>query len=149
MPTVIAHNRRELEAGENFLFPRAVKHPGDDDFVALIELGEASIEIDVGGILGAIVAVEIGGGIESLAEGVIGKQGEVSAETFLYFENAALIEGIGLGGVLVILHDKRVHETANAWIIAGQTARFGPSQWVGSRRGRIPIAIGNRLAIRE
>ena len=83
MPAVIAHNRRELEAGENFLFLRAVKHPGDDDFVALIELGEASIEIDIGGILRAIVAVEIGGGIESLAKGVIGKQGEVSAETFL------------------------------------------------------------------
>ena len=144
---MVTHNRRELEAGEDFLFPRAVENSGGHDFVALVELGEAAIEIDVGGVLWAIVAVEVGGGIDSLAKCIVTEQGEVRTETLLDFEDAPFVESIGFGTVLIVLHDQWIDKALSRWLITWQT--FDASQWIGSRRSGVPIAVCNDVPVAQ
>src|ERR1700733_1785230 len=115
----------------------------------LIKFGETAVQVDIGWILRSIVAVEIRRRVEGLAVSVIPEQRKMIAEALLDFQNAALVKSVRLRAVGVVLDHQRIHEAVNSWIITGQASGFSASQRVGSRRRRIPIAIGNNLAIGE
>src|SRR5205807_3038083 len=55
------------------------------------------------------------------------------------------VESMCRGGILVVLYHQGIHKALLG--ITGQAAGLSASQRVGSRGRRIPVAIGNRLAI--
>src|SRR2546429_4071330 len=62
VPAVVREDRSELEARDDRALPRAIKHAGDDHFMALIERREAAVQAQIGRVLRSVVTVEIRGG---------------------------------------------------------------------------------------
>src|ERR1700735_5490893 len=129
--TVIGENGRELKSGQDRILPRTVEHSGDYDLVALVKFGETSIQARLSRILRRIVGVEVRGGVEAFAEGVVSKHGEVIAEAFLRVHNQALVQGRGGRSVLVILGKQWVDEASEGIWSARQA--FDAAQRSGGR----------------
>src|SRR5271155_4336337 len=144
MTAVVLENWRELKTRQESVLPGAVDHSGYHDLVAFVKFGERAVQLQIGRILRTEVGVEIGAGVKGFAVGVISEEREIIVEAFVDFDNAALVEGGGVGGVLVILNDQRIDEASERVRCAGEA--FGAAERVGYRRG-VPVAIGNRLAI--
>src|SRR5258708_25926 len=85
MSAVIGKSRRQLKARKGWILPRAVKHSGHYDFMALIEFRKSAIRAQVRRILRSIIAVEIRRGVEALAKSVVAQQSKVIAEALLEF----------------------------------------------------------------
>src|SRR2546429_3662674 len=47
VPAVVREDRSELEARDDRALPRAIKHAGDDHFMALIERREAAVQAQI------------------------------------------------------------------------------------------------------
>src|SRR5579862_1014421 len=92
MSAVVVEDRRKLESSKNRILPWAVKHPGDDNLVPLVEFRERPIKTEIRWILRTVIGVVVGGCIESLTESVVAEQCEVIAEPFFHFHNQPLIE---------------------------------------------------------
>src|ERR1700683_5297209 len=137
----------ELKTGQIILSPGAVDDSGDHDFVALIELGKAAIEVEVGRILRAVVGVVVGRGVEGLAVGVIAEQSKAIAETLFYFHDSAFVNRVGTGGVLVVLDDQRIYEALDGGGTGKDSAgKLGATQGIVGC-ACVPVAIGNGLAV--
>ena len=65
------------------------------------------------------------------------------AEAFRDFQDAAPVDRIRLGAVLVVLHNQGIHEALGG--VAGQA--LNSTQRVGSSRRSIPVAIRNLLTV--
>src|SRR5205085_11530053 len=92
VPTVVREDRGELEARDDRALPRAIEHAGDDHLMAFIELREAAVQSQICGVLRSIVTVEIRGGVEAFAVGVIPQQREGIAEALLNFQDSSLVK---------------------------------------------------------
>src|SRR5258708_21517295 len=145
MSAVVTEDRSQLESGQNTLFPGAVDDAGDHHFVPLIKLGETAVYVDVGWILRPIVTIEICRRVKGFTVGVIAKEREVIAEAFLDLQDAALVEGVSLGAVLIVLHNHRVHKPLNG--VSGQAAGFSASQRASCRCLRMLVPIGSSSTI--
>src|SRR5208337_2858636 len=82
---------------------------------------------------------------EAFTKGVIPEQGEALIEAPFDFYNSALVKSVSRRGVLVVLHNQRIHKAEIGIGRTGKAARLSAAQRV-SGRARIPVAIGNRLA---
>src|SRR5438270_4239412 len=83
MSAVVTEDGRELEVGENRAAETAgIGYNRHYNFVALIEVRKRAFARQIGVVLGAEVAVEIGGGVKGLAESVVGHHRVVGAEAF-------------------------------------------------------------------
>ena len=92
MATVVTEDRRQLEATEQAsMIVSGIQNRGDHNLVALIEGGKGTFARQVGAIDRTKVAVEVGRGIERLAQGVVRQHGEVRAETLFHFQDRAFI----------------------------------------------------------
>src|SRR5579872_337908 len=115
MSAVVRKNGRELETRQHAFLPRTVEHSRDHQLMTLVEFRKSAVEAQVGRVLRAVVRIEIRRGVVGFAVGVIPKNRVVIAKAFLDFHNATLVKGGRRGGVLVILHDERIHKTSE-WI---------------------------------
>src|SRR5947208_13820039 len=170
VPAVVREDRSELEARDDRALPRAIKHPGDDPLMALIARREAAVQAQIGRVLRSVVTVEIRGGVETFAVGVIPQKREGIAEALLNFQDSPLVKRRRCSRVLVVLHNQRVHKTGEricARVAGGKDtlACVGAAdnyllatERVGRRcagllpRGRhtpIPVAVLDDLSIRE
>ena len=87
MAAVIAENRRELKAAEDFgVLPRTLENAGEHDFVALVEVGKRVVATETGGVEGRIVAVEVGGIVGGTTVGVVCEDREVVRKGLLQLE---------------------------------------------------------------
>src|SRR6202795_3395171 len=111
--------------------------------MSLIKFRQTAIQGNVCRILWSVVGVEIRGGIEAFAVGVIPEQGEVLTEALFDFHDTAFVNSGCRRGVLVVLYHQRTHKALSG--VTGQA--LNAAQRVSSRGRRIPVAIGNRLAI--
>jgi len=104
MPAVVIQNRRHFEARPGSS-PWAVEHARDYHFLPFIEIRDRTIRIRVQVVLRSVVAVEVRGGVDGLAEGVIRHDRGRFVELLLDFDNAALIKGGRRRSVLVVLRN--------------------------------------------
>src|SRR6266567_2649419 len=107
MSRVIAENRRELEIREKLVFPGGLHHAGNHKLVPLVKIGKTAFGGKIRIVSRAKVAVEVGGGAETLAERVIQHQGDVVAETLFNLQNPAFVKGRALGRINISLQSCR------------------------------------------
>src|SRR5258708_38733215 len=117
MPAVVPDNRRDLETGQDLVFPRSFQNGCHYDFVTLVERREAPLRGQVGLVLRAKVAVEVGSGIKRFAQSVIRHHSEGIAEALLDLHNPAFIQRRSRGRIYVVLQQQRIGKTGR-WIRA-------------------------------
>src|SRR5208283_238147 len=140
MPAVVIENRRHLEAGQSAP-PGAVEDSRDDHFVSLIEVGSSAFRTHVQVVLRSVVAVEIRGGVDGVAVGVIRHDRGGLVELLLDLDNAALIKGGPRRSVLIVLGNERAVETT-----AVGAGWYGLVKGV-NRGTSIPVPVGDRLSV--
>src|SRR5215469_3977392 len=74
MTAVVGENWRQLETAHDLSLPRAVEYAGNYHLVALVKLRETAVEAQVRRILRPVVAVEVRGSVEALAESVVSQE---------------------------------------------------------------------------
>src|SRR5712671_1102195 len=119
---------------------------GEDKLVSLVKLGKTPFSAKVGVVGGTKVAVEVRGGVESFAIGVIRDQREIVAKALLNFENSAFVESGGFRAVLVCLENRGVYKALQnqGSRTRGGMRRVDEHKWIESRV-RVPVAIGGRF----
>src|SRR5579859_4783279 len=106
MTAVVSDDWREFEAGEDAgIVPRAGEHSGKNDLVSLIKVRQSTIGAKIHFIEGRVIAVEVGGVINSSAVCVVSYQRHVLAETFPDLQDSALIERRRDRGIDVVLQN--------------------------------------------
>src|SRR4029077_15309627 len=111
MAAVITEDWRQFESLQYAIIPGALEYTGCNELVSFVEIGESAFCGEIGFVLRSVVTIEVGGGVPSLAVGVIGHGHKVTAEALLHFEGDALIEGISSGRIHIVLEDERIDET--------------------------------------
>jgi hypothetical protein len=91
MAAVVPENRRQLPTAQPLAFSGGFCNHCCHDFMSLIKAGKTAFRIELSVVLGPKVTVEIGNGIDGLAERVIRQKTEVVAQTLGYLDNSSLI----------------------------------------------------------
>src|SRR5260370_5497242 len=107
MHAVVANDRRELKPGQHGILPGGVQNAGKHYLVPLVEVRKRAFPGQVGLVSRSKVTVEIARRVECLAEGVVSKQGEVTAKALLYFQDGPFVKSGCLVGILVSLENQR------------------------------------------
>jgi len=85
---------------------RGTVHNGRDHyFVLLVKVRQGSFRGEVHFIERRVITIEICRVIDCFAIGVVGHQGEVVAEVLFHFKDAAMVDRVCDGAVLVVLED--------------------------------------------
>src|SRR5207302_2872840 len=84
VPAVIASDGRELPSAQHLVAPGSFQNAGYHDLVALIKTGKAAFEAQVQFVERSKVAVEVGGGVVGLAEGVVAQHADVVREALVH-----------------------------------------------------------------
>src|SRR5208282_1289942 len=149
MAAVVVEDGRKLEASENAgFFPRAFKHPCDDNLVALIKIRNRPITTQACGIKRRIITVEVRGIVQSFAVGIVRQHQEMIREALLEFENTALIESGRRRTVNVVL-ENRVRGVGKAEARVGRALGRSPILEGETVCGQSVCAKGRRTAVHD